>query len=414
MAAVLLNGVLLKTSKNHGVAVSRPLIVAAKFSTDSQKWTTAESSKNPLFDPKLAAMRRGTGGRSSFNGMVATVFGASGMLGSIVCNRLGRMGTQVIVPYRGDHYDILPLKLVGDLGQVLFFPYNLRDEESIRKAMRYSNVVINVTGRDWETKNFKYDDIHVTGPRTIARIARESGIKRLIHFSALNSSPNPKGIILPKGSAFLRSKYYGEEAVREEFPDCTIFRPADMWGQRDKFLQYYAHRWRRNLTSIALWDAGENTIKQPVYASDVATGVINALKDSDTMGKTYDCVGPNRYVLSDLVDYIYAVLRRTDEDGFYRRDMKWDIEFRLRVTLTEKLCPSWPVAFLGWDKMERDHTTDILSGNPTLEDLGVVNLTQLEDRIDWEIHEMKQHSYYDDELGEFPTPARPRTVPAED
>ena len=41
---------------------------------------------------------------------------------------------QVIVPYRGDHYDVLRLRLVGDLGQVLFFPYELRDEESVRKV----------------------------------------------------------------------------------------------------------------------------------------------------------------------------------------------------------------------------------------------------------------------------------------
>jgi NADH dehydrogenase (ubiquinone) 1 alpha subcomplex subunit 9 len=42
--------------------------------------------------------------------------------------------TQIIVPYRGEHYDVLRLKLVGDLGQVLFFPFYLRDEESIRKV----------------------------------------------------------------------------------------------------------------------------------------------------------------------------------------------------------------------------------------------------------------------------------------
>ncbi len=107
----------------------------------------------------LAGLKRGTGGRSSFNGVVATVFGASGFVGKYVCNRLGKIGTQVeitfkkykiiiiiidnnewcnylqiIVPYRGDHYDVLRLKLVGDLGQVLFFPFHLRDEDSIRKV----------------------------------------------------------------------------------------------------------------------------------------------------------------------------------------------------------------------------------------------------------------------------------------
>ena len=38
----------------------------------------------------LSNYKRGTGGRSSFSGIVATVFGASGFMGRYVVNRLGR------------------------------------------------------------------------------------------------------------------------------------------------------------------------------------------------------------------------------------------------------------------------------------------------------------------------------------
>lgn len=97
----------------------------------------------------------------------------------------------MIIPYRGDAYFTRELKLAGDLGQVLFQPYHLQDEESIRKAVKYSNVVINLVGRDWETKNFKFKDVHVEGARRIARISREMGVERLIHLSALNIDPLP-------------------------------------------------------------------------------------------------------------------------------------------------------------------------------------------------------------------------------
>src|SRR5699024_4722717 len=114
------------------------------------------------------------------------------------------------------------------------------------------NVVINLIGRDNPTVNFDFESVHVEGARTIARIARESGVKRLIHVSALNSSPNPEAHYIKGGSGFLKSKYAGELAVREEFPEATIFRPADMYGVMDKYLWYYCMFYRRKYRKLAL------------------------------------------------------------------------------------------------------------------------------------------------------------------
>lgn len=143
----------------------------------------------------------------------------------------------MILPYRADHYEALRLKLCGDLGQVLFQPYSILKEEDLDKAVRYSNVVINLVGRDWETKNFTFDDVHVKAAQALARAARKAGVQKFIHLSALNVEEKPKGHILSKGSQFLASKWRGEKAVLEEFPDATIIRPSDIYGQEDRFLR---------------------------------------------------------------------------------------------------------------------------------------------------------------------------------
>ncbi len=38
------------------------------------------------------------------------------------------------------------------LCSITFQPFDLRDEDSLRQVMKYSNVVVNLVGRDWETK----------------------------------------------------------------------------------------------------------------------------------------------------------------------------------------------------------------------------------------------------------------------
>ncbi|CRK92632.1 CLUMA_CG006167, isoform A [Clunio marinus] len=366
-------------------------------------YSTQPPEIRPLRTTNPAAFKRGTGGRSSFNGIVATVFGASGFLGRYVCNKLGKGGSQIIVPYRGDHYDVLRLKVCGDLGQVLFHPYHLMDDESIRRAVKYSNVVINLIGRDWETRNFSFDEVHNEGPRRLARISREAGVEKFIHVSALNATPNPEPLVYKEGSEFLRSKYAGELAVREEFPEAIIFRPSDIYGQEDRFLRYYAHVWRRMFRFMPLWYNGERTVKQPVFVSDVASGIVNAIKDPDAEGKLFQAVGPRRIKLSELVDWFHRVMRKDAKWwGYHRYDLRFDPTFKLKVAFTEAICPSWPIGYLHHERVEREYATDVVEKSvPTLEDLGV-QLTHMEDQVPWELGPYRAGLYYDSAIENFP------------
>ncbi|CAG9090737.1 unnamed protein product [Plutella xylostella] len=393
MAAIALKGNFAAKALPKNGCLSIVYIKSSPYSTDR---------------PNIAAYKRGTGGRSSFNGVVATVFGCTGFVGRYVCNKLGKLGTQMILPYRGDFYDAQRLKVCGDLGQVLFTPYDIRDEASIAKAVKHSNVVINLVGRDYETKNFKYQDVHVEGPRTLARICRQEGVERFIHLSYLNASENPKPHVLKKPSQWNMTKYQGECAIREEFPTATVIRASDIYGQEDRFLRTFAAFWRRQGHYMPLYKNGMETVKQPVYVSDVAQGIVNAARDIDTRCMTYQAIGPKRYLLGDLVDWFYELMRKDAKWGYRRYDMKWDPVLPVKIAVTNMISPAWPLGFLHWEGLEKEATTDVVDpALPTLEDLGVT-LTHMEDQVPWELRPFRAYQYYIEHMGEFPRPPNPK------
>jgi len=245
--------------------------------------------------------RRGPGGRSSFNGVVATVFGATGFLGRYTVNRLARCGSQVIVPHRCIEDHMKHLKPMGDLGQIMYNNFHLKDEASIEKCIQFSNVVINLIGRDFETRNFSFQEAHVDGAAAIARAAKKAGVKRFIHVSAMNAATNAP-------SKFLQSKALGEQAVKHEFPEATVIRPAEYYGHEDKFLNMYAYF--RNLPfGQPLIDNGMKTRKRPLYVVDVAQGIVSAMLDETAAGQTFELYGPEEYFLHDIVKYVFKIIR---------------------------------------------------------------------------------------------------------
>lgn len=230
------------------------------------------------------------------SGSVATVFGSTGYLGRYLVQRLGREGSQVICPYRGCELKTRELRVMGDLGQIHFSEFGILDERSIAQCLPFSNVAINLAGEQTASRHFTVEDVNVDGARNIARAAREAGIERFIHVSAL-------GADVDSTSAFLRSKALGEEAVKEEFPEATIIRPSNIFGPEDNFISRLADLTVKLPGPFPLLAMGEST-KMPVYVSDVAAGIVASLADPAAVGTTYEFTGPKEYTMQEIVDYI--------------------------------------------------------------------------------------------------------------
>ncbi|MCL4136612.1 UNVERIFIED_CONTAM: hypothetical protein GTU68_053660 [Idotea baltica] len=234
------------------------------------------------------------------------------------------------------------------------------------------------------------------------------GVKKFIHLSALNSNMEHEGYFNPGGSKFLSTKGESEDAVKEHFPDAVIFRPSDIFGQQDRFLFYFCRFFRYNMKWMPLPFAGEGIWKQPVYAADVAQGIVNAVYDHSSLGTTYEAVGPRRYELCEMIDWFNRVMMRDGEWGYKRYDMKWDPLTKIKARINE-YNPSVPLNMLVTDKIEREAVTDTTFDLPNLQDLGVT-LTKLEDRISWELKHFRTKGYYNPDVGEFEKPAPPKFI----
>lgn len=170
--------------------------------------------------------------RSSLGGHTATVFGATGFLGRYIVNRLATRGCTVVVPFR-EEMAKRHLKVTGDLGRVVFMEYDLRNTASIEESVRHSDVVYNLVGRDYPTKNFSLEDVNVEGAERIAEAVAKYDIDRFIHVSSHNANKKSP-------SEFFRTKARGEEVVRSIFPETTLVRPAPLFGYEDRLLHKLA------------------------------------------------------------------------------------------------------------------------------------------------------------------------------
>merc|ERR1711973_864089 len=75
-------------------------------------------------------------------------------------------------------------------------------------------------------------------------------------------------------SGYLKSKFLGDMAVMEEFPDATIIRPSEMIGTQDWFTWYYRGMARRgNKWAMPLWKKGHYTVKAPVSYTNVTDAI---------------------------------------------------------------------------------------------------------------------------------------------
>ncbi len=282
-----------------------------------------------------------------------TVFGGSGFIGRHVIRALARRGARVRAAVRQPNLAGY-LKVMGDAGQIEPVQANIRYESSIKQAMRGADRVINLVGILYESGPQKFNRVQAEGAAAIARAASATGVRKLVHVSAI-------GADAASPSSYARSKAAGEAAVREHFPAATIIRPSVVFGPEDDFFNRFAML-ARLLPALPLIGGG-HTKFQPVYVTDVANAIVRALDDAASDGKTYELGGPHIYTMKQIME---LVLEQTG-----RRRLLLPLPFfaaRFQAALLQLL----PKPLLTVDQVRLLEVDNIVSGGALgLKDLGV-------------------------------------------
>jgi uncharacterized protein YbjT (DUF2867 family) len=282
------------------------------------------------------------------------IMGGSGFIGRYIVKRLAERGEVLAVG--GRHATAATfLKLKGEVGQVGLVNIAIDDSEPrLRAFVAEKDALVNCVGILYERGSQKFEVVHHTAPAKLARLAREAGVERLVHISAIGADPRSP-------SAYARTKAAGEQAVRDAFPTATILRPSIVFGPEDDFFNRFASM--AVMSPFVPLIGGGETRFQPVYVGDVASAAVRVLDDPATAGRTYELGGPKIYTFRALMELMLA------EIGRHRYFV--DVPFGL-ATLQARLLSLLPKPPLTPDQVEmlkRDNV--VASGALDLGTLGI-------------------------------------------
>ncbi|MBX9794953.1 MAG: complex I NDUFA9 subunit family protein [Burkholderiaceae bacterium] len=220
------------------------------------------------------------------------ILGGTGFVGRSVCEKLversggadGRITVPSRRPQRAQHLRTLPT--------VELIQSDVHDAAALTRLLVDCDVVINLIAI-LHGGEADFQRVHVELPRKLVAACQSSGVKRVVHVSALGAAADAP-------SKYLRSKAAGEAVLRAAGLDLTVLRPSVIFGEHDRFLNLFA-----SLQAVApvMPLAGAAARFQPVWVEDVAAAIVASIDDRSSIGQTVECGGPTVYTLEQLVRF---------------------------------------------------------------------------------------------------------------
>jgi NADH dehydrogenase len=220
--------------------------------------------------------------------MQIVTIGGSGFLGLHVAQILAGSG----------HHNRVLTRDASGLGAFRLLPgvttanADVYDSATLEAQLRDADAVVSMAGilNESGSDGKGFHRVHVELVERIIEACQASGVRRVLHVSALGAGRGESHYQVSKGEAEARLAASGL--------DVTVFRPSVIFGRGDSFFNRFA-----GLLKLApvLPLACPDSKLQPVWARDVACAMRIALDEARGIGEHWELGGPQVYSLKELV-----------------------------------------------------------------------------------------------------------------
>lgn len=248
----------------------------------------------------------------------------------LVTGAAGFVGRHVVAALRSDGRDVRAfVRRAAQLDAEVALG-DMTDAASVRRAVEGCDTVVHLVAIR-QGRREQFDRVMVDGTRTLLAAARDAGVSRFVHMSALGTSERNKDLV-----PYYAAKWTEEQDVKASGLPFVVFRPSFVFGRDGGILPTFVKL--ANLAPVTpIVGSGRQRI-QPIWVDDVAAYFAGAVALDAALGGTFELGGPDAVTWDEL----WVRLKRAL--GLRRPSVHVPVSLmRLNALVTERLPGNIPL-----------------------------------------------------------------------
>ncbi|MFL5965331.1 MAG: SDR family oxidoreductase, partial [Gaiellaceae bacterium] len=178
---------------------------------------------------------------------------------------------------------------------------DMTDAASIRRAVDGCDAVVHLVAVR-QGPDARFQRVMVDGTRDLLAAAREAGVRRFVHMSALGTGEETKDLV-----PYFRAKWQTEQLVQESGIPFVIFRPSFVFARDGGILPTFV-KLARLAPVTPIIGKGRRRI-QPIWIDDVAAYFALAVDRDGVEGRIFELGGPDAVTWNEFWERLKRVRR---------------------------------------------------------------------------------------------------------